>query len=177
MSDVYLGQIMLAGFNFAPRGFALCNGQLLPLSQNTALFSLLGTNYGGNGTTSFALPDLQGRTPVGAGSSVDPNWQPSPYPVGTPAGVENVTLLLANLPQHSHLLNATTTATVAKNPTNAIYGMPAEESLYGPASSNLVPLAPTDVTPTGGNQAHNNMQPFLTVNFTIALTGNYPSRN
>lgn len=175
MSDFYLGQVMLTGFGFAPKGFAQCNGQLLPITQNQALFSLLGITYGGNGVSTFALPDLRGRLPVGYGASTDPNWQPTNYPQGTAGGVEAVTLLQANLPAHAHVANATTAAGVARNPNNAMYGTPSE-SIFGP-SGNLVPLAPTDIGLTGSTQPHSNMQPFLAINFNIALTGVFPTRS
>lgn len=175
MSDYFIGQVMLAGFGFAPRGFAQCNGQLLPISQNQALFSLIGTQYGGDGITNFALPDLRSRTPVGYGPSADPSWQPANYVIGEPGGVEAVTLLQGNLPTHTHIVNATTAAGVARNPNNAIYGAPSE-SIYGPAG-NVVPLAPTDVSATGSTQPHPNMQPFLTINFNIALAGIFPTRS
>lgn len=176
MAEVYVGQIMLTGFNFAPRGFAACNGQLLPINQNAALFSLLGVTYGGNGTTNFALPDLRGRAPVGFGTSLDPAWQPSPYTIGTVSGVENVTLLQANMAQHTHSVGATTQAASAKNPENSIYGSTANEALYGPSSGTLVPLNPAQISPVGGNAPHANMQPFRVINFNIALSGIYPSR-
>src|SRR5579859_6633653 len=121
MSDYFLGQIMLTGFGFAPRGFALCNGQLMSISQNTALFSLLGTFYGGNGTTTFGLPDLRGRTPVGYGTSVDGGWQPSPYNIGQPFGTEAVTLLQSQMPAHNHLLGAITQNGAVRDPDTALY--------------------------------------------------------
>ena len=108
MSEFFIGQVMMAGFNFAPKFWALANGQLLPINQNQALFSLLGTQYGGNGTTNFALPDLRSRTPIGYASSVDPSWQPPSVQIGQSSGVENVTLLSTNLPAHTHSVNAST---------------------------------------------------------------------
>jgi len=176
MSNYYLGQIMLAGFNFAPRGFAQCNGQLLPVSQNSALFSLLGVQFGGNGTVTFGLPDLRSRTPVGAVTSVDAAWQPPVYPVGMLAGVESVTLLQTEMPMHSHPLNATTTAGSVKAPTNALYGGSGAESFYA-ANAHPVPLAPPMVGPNGGSTSHNNIQPLNVLGFNIALSGIYPSRS
>ena len=108
MSEFFIGQIMMAGFSFAPKYFGQCNGQLLPIAQNQALFSLLGTQYGGNGTTTFALPDLRSRTPIGYASSVDPGWQPPAVQIGQTGGVENVTLLQTNIPAHTHAMNAST---------------------------------------------------------------------
>lgn len=176
MADVYLGQIMMSGFGFAPRGFAACNGQLLPIAQNQALFSLLGTYYGGNGTTTFALPNLQGTTPVGAGNSADGSWQPSAYPIGTRAGAEAITLTLSQIPPHTHALNASTAPGTTKNPTNTLYGGSGAEAIYGTAGPQ-VPLNNQTLAQTGGNLAHNNMQPFQVLNFNIALSGVYPSRN
>lgn len=172
MSDFFLGQIMLTGFGFAPRGFAQCNGQLLPISQNAALFSLLGTIYGGNGTTTFSLPDLRGRTPVGFGNGFDG----SSYTLGEVVGTEAVTLTQGQLPAHTHLLGAVTQNGTARSPTNALYGAAAGEALYGP-NGNAVALAAGQVQPTGGGQPHSNMQPYGTINFNIALTGIYPSRS
>lgn len=175
MSNYYLGQVMLAGFGFAPKGFAQCNGQLMAISQNNALFSLLGIQFGGDGRTTFALPDLQGRTPAGTGSSVDPAWQPTPYLVGQLAGVESVTVLTPQMPAHSHPLNASTTAGTVRAPTDALYGGSGAESFYA-ANAHPVPLAPSLVGPSGGNTAHDNMQPLSVLGFNIALTGYYPSR-
>jgi microcystin-dependent protein len=176
MSEVYLGQIMLAGFGFAPKNFALCNGQIMAISQNQALFSLLGTTYGGNGQTTFALPDLRGRTPVAFGQSADPNWNPSPYPLGQTGGVENVTLLGPNLPPHNHILNGTTSAGTQRNPRNGLYGT-TTSPIYGPASGTQVPLNPQTIAMDGGTQPHSNMQPYRAVTFCIALSGIFPSRN
>jgi microcystin-dependent protein len=169
MSEFFIGQIMMAGFNFAPRFWALANGQLLPINQNQALFSLLGTQYGGNGTTNFALPDLYA-------SSVDPSWQPPAVQIGQAAGVENVTLLSTNLPAHSHQLGATTADGNTKNPRNNLYAKTAE-NIFASSSGALVPLNPQTVSPTGGNQPHPNLQPYSVINFCIALSGIYPSRN
>lgn len=176
MSDKFIGQIMMAGFNFAPRSTALCNGQLLPINQNQALFSLLGTQFGGNGTTNFALPDLRSRTPIGYASSVDPSWQPPSVQIGQAAGVENVTLLSTNLPAHVHGTSASTAAGATRNPRNNYYGTTATP-LHGPSSGNLVPLNPQTVAPAGGNQPHPNMQPYAVINFCIFLQGIFPSRN
>jgi microcystin-dependent protein len=163
MAEVFLGQIMMTGFAFAQKGFAFCNGAIVSISQNQALFSLLGTVYGGNGTTNFALPNLQSRTPVGFGSSVDPSWQPSPYALGETGGAENVTLLVQQLPSHNHVGNALYGTT-----TNAIYAAP---------GGRVVPLATPTVTFVGGNQAHPNIQPYETINYNIAMNGIYPSRS
>lgn len=173
MTEVFLGQIMLTGFAFAPRGFALCNGQLLSIAQNQALFSLLGTQYGGNGTTNFALPNMQSCTPVGAGSSVDPSWSPAPYVQGQLAGAESVTLQGTQVPLHSPVVNGTTSAGTARNPTNGLYGTNGS-AIFGAASGTLVPLQ--GVGAGGGNQPHSNLQPYTVISFVIALSGIYPSR-
>lgn len=176
MSNYYLGQIMLAGFGFAPRGFAQCNGQLMSISQNNALFALLGIQFGGDGSRTFGLPDLQGRAPAGTGASVDAAWQPPPYTVGMAAGVEAVTVLTQQMPVHSHPFNATTTAGTVKAPTNALYGGSGTESFYA-ASAHPVPLAPSMVDPSGGNTPHDNIQPLSVLGFNIALSGIFPARS
>lgn len=177
MAEYYVGQIMLSGFNFAPRGFAACNGQIMPISQNQALFALLGVMYGGNGQTTFALPNLQGRTPIHAGGSADPNWQPTPYTQGQPLGVESVTLQPGQLPLHNHLANGTTTAGSIRNPTNTLYGNSGAEAIYAQSAGPQVTLAPQTVAPVGGNGTHQNMQPFRVLNFSIALSGIFPPRS
>jgi microcystin-dependent protein len=176
MSEFFIGQIMMAGFNFAPKFWALANGQLLPINQNQALFSLLGTQFGGNGINNFALPDLRSRTPIGYASSVDPSWQPPAVQIGQLAGVENVTLLSTNLPSHSHQLNATSSNGSTRNPNNAIYAN-SSVSLFSGSSGPGVPLNQATVSPSGGNQPHPNLQPYSVINFCIALSGIYPSRN
>jgi microcystin-dependent protein len=168
MSDFFVGQVMLSGYPFAPRGFAMCNGQTLPISQNQALFALIGTQFGGNGVTTFLLPDLRGRTPLGSSSN---------YPVGTVGGVENVTLTTQTIPQHTHLGNGTPAAGTERNATNNFYGSVASEALYAPASGTQVILNAATLSNTGGSQPHPNMQPFSVINFCIALTGIFPSRN
>ena len=182
MSEFFIGQIMMTGFNFAPKFWALCNGQLLPINQNQALFSLLGTQYGGNGTTNFALPDLRSRTPIGYASSVDPSWQPPSVQIGQSAGIENVTLLSTNLPSHTHSVTASTTAGNTRNPSARVYATsttptPPAAMLYAPSSGSAVPLNPQTIAPAGGNQPHPNMQPYSVINFCIALSGIFPSRN
>jgi microcystin-dependent protein len=168
MSTFYLGQIMLTGFGFAQRGFALCNGQLMAINQNAALFSLLGTQYGGNGQSTFALPDMRGVTPTG--STI-------PTQVGQRGGSENVTLISSTMPQHTHLVMANTQTATVKNPANATYASTPSETLYGASNNNIVPINPAQIFPVGGNSPHDNMQPYLVINFNIALTGIFPSRN
>lgn len=177
MSQHFLGQIMMVGFDFAPRNFALCNGQLLPINQNQALFSLLGTQYGGNGTNNFALPDLRSRTPVGFASSVDGGWQPPAVQIGQSAGIENVTLLPSNMPAHTHSVAATTAAGTSRSPRNNLIGT-AGKSLYAASNGPAVPLNPQTASPSGGNQSHPNLQPYSTINFCICMSGGiFPSRN
>lgn len=171
MSEFFIGQIMPAGFNFAPKYWALCNGQQLPIAQNQALFSLLGTMYGGNGVQTFALPDLRSRTPLGVNVSY--------YPQGTVGGTENVTLLDTNLPTHTHLLvgsNQNGNSRAATNNVHATLTSTAAAPYYTPAAA-LTVLPPQNLAPAGGNQPHPNLQPYTVINFCIALQGIFPSRN
>lgn len=182
MSEFFLGQIMMAGFNFAPKYFALCNGQLLPINQNQALFSLLGTQFGGNGTSNFALPDMRSRTPVGYAASVDPAWQPPAVQMGQAAGSETVTLQADNLPAHNHTVNASTNNGDNRIPSNRIFATSnnaagAALPLYGPSNGPLATLNSQSVSNAGGSQAHANLQPYNTINFCIALSGIFPSRS
>jgi microcystin-dependent protein len=174
MSTPLLGSIIMFAGNFAPRGWALCNGQILPISQNTALFSILGTTYGGNGTTTFALPDLRGRVPVQQGQG--PGL--SPYTIGQSGGVENVTLLSNNMPIHNHLVNCNTSAGDQASPAA---GVPAVEStgtsLDYSAGASGATMNPTMIANAGGSQPFTIVQPYLTINFIIALQGVFPSRN
>jgi microcystin-dependent protein len=164
MAEPFLSEIRIMSFGFAPKGWALCNGQFLPINQNQALFSLLGTTYGGDGRVNFALPDLQGRTPIHMGSG---------HTLGEKAGEQAHTLGIAELPTHTHVMQASPTdgdQVIATNnylaPVNQLYGAPA----------NLTSLAPASITNIGGSQAHLNMQPFLTLSFCIALQGIFPSQ-
>lgn len=182
MSEFFIGQIMMAGFNFAPRFWALSNGQLLPINQNQALFSLLGTQYGGNGTTNFALPDLRSRTPIGYASSVDPSWQPPAVQIGQSAGVENVTLLSTNLPAHTHSVNASTANGDNRSASGRLFATSTNAqspppNIYAASNGPVVPLNAQTVAPAGGNQPHPNLQPYSVINFCIALSGIFPSRN
>ncbi|HKR77083.1 MAG TPA: tail fiber protein [Rhodanobacter sp.] len=167
MSQPFLGQVMPVAFNFAPKGFAFCNGQLLPIAQNQALFSLLGTYYGGNGTTNFQLPDLRSRTPVGSTNGLD---------VGQTGGVENVTLLTSQLPAHNHGFSATTTAGGTRIPAgNVLLGATGAQKVYGSTGGPQVEL--NVLANAGQALPHSNLQPYAVLNFCIALNGIFPSRS
>lgn len=166
MAEPFLSEIRIMSFVFAPKGWALCNGQLLPINQNQALFALLGTTFGGNGTTNFALPDLRGRTPLHVGSS---------HTLGERGGEQAHTLSIAEIPTHVHVLNATTATGNTPLPTNNILADSPSQLYSNPA--NLLALNAGSITNTGGSQAHLNMQPFLTLSFCIALQGIFPSPN
>ncbi|WP_249692847.1 tail fiber protein [Stappia sp. WLB 29] len=166
MSEPFLAEIKIMSFNFPPKGWAFCNGQLLPINQNQALFSLLGTTYGGNGTTNFALPDLRGRVPVHVGSG---------FTLGQHAGEASHTLTTPEMPEHNHLPMASGTAVDTNTPTSNYLGNNLG-LLYGPLA-NSGTMSPSSLSNVGGSQAHQNMQPFLTLNFCIALQGIFPSPN
>ena len=169
MSEPFLGEIRMMSFVFAPKGWALCNGQFLPINQNQALFALLGTNFGGNGQTTFALPDLRGRVPIHSGSG---------HSLGSTGGEQAHTLTIQELPTHVHFAQATTNPASTNTPTNAtVLAQSTASQLYGPADGNLTAMAPNAITNVGGSQAHMNMQPFLTISFCIALQGIFPSQN
>lgn len=172
MSEPFIAEIRIFAGNFAPRGWAFCNGQLLPISQNTALFSLIGTTYGGDGRTTMALPDLQGRAPMHPGRG--PGL--SSRSLGESSGVETVTLTEAEVPNHTHAMNASPSPGEAPSAAGNALARGVGGSLYGNAAS-LVDLASQALPSAGGGQAHNNMQPFLAMNFIIALVGLYPSRS
>jgi microcystin-dependent protein len=172
MSEPFLGEIKMFAGNFAPRGYALCNGQLLSIQQNTALFALLGTTYGGNGQVNFGLPDLRGRAPVHQGQG--PGL--TPWVMGETAGEENHTVNAAEMAQHSHAQVASTnTATAASGP-SAAPGASATTMFYG-SGAPQVAMAASAVTAAGGSQPHDNMAPFQVLNFIIALQGIFPARN
>lgn len=167
MSEPFLSEIKVVSFNFPPKGWALCNGQFLPINQNQALFALLGTTYGGNGQTTFALPNLRGRVPIHMGQG---------FTLGEAAGTSAVTITQSSMAQHLHFLQGTSNssgnvatlgAALLATTGNTIYSDPA----------NLVACGPTSVTNIGGSQAHNNMMPYLVLNFIIALQGIFPSQN
>jgi microcystin-dependent protein len=166
VSDPYLAEIRLMSFSYAPRGWAHCNGQLLPINQNQALFSLLGTMYGGNGTTNFALPDLRGRVPVHVGAG---------HTQGERAGEYAHTLTAAELPQHTHAVGASSAATGGSSNVNGRVLGGANNAYHSP--SNLVALHPQTVASTGGSQPHQNTAPSLTLSFCIALQGIFPTQS
>jgi microcystin-dependent protein len=163
MAEPFLSEIRIMSFVFAPKGWALCNGQLLPINQNQALFSLLGTTFGGDGRVNFGLPDLRGRTPIHVGSG---------HTLGEKGGEQAHTLSISELPQHVHTLNGVNTDAATNDPTNAALATAA--AIYHSAST-LTALRAGSVTNVGGSQAHLNMQPFLTLSFCIALQGIFPS--
>ena len=168
MAEPFLSEIRIMSFNFPPKGWAFCNGQLLPINQNQALFSLLGTNYGGDGRVNFALPDLRGRTPIHVGSG---------HTLAERGGEQAHTLSIAEIPTHPHVLNGTSAAGSGTVPGgNLLAVTPATDPLYsGP--TNLTAMGPASIANTGGSQAHLNMQPFLVLSFCIALQGIFPSPN
>ena len=176
MSQPFLAEIRIFGFNFPPRGWAFCDGQLLSISQNTALFSLLGTTYGGNGQTTFGLPDLQGNAPLQPGQG--PGL--SQRVLGETGGEQTVTLLQTEMPAHSHGVQASSSAGTVIPPTGAIWGTPGAArnlKMYIPSDANNVLMSPLGTSITGGSLPHNNMPPYLCLNFCIALQGIYPARN
>ncbi|HVG39644.1 MAG TPA: tail fiber protein [Pyrinomonadaceae bacterium] len=168
MSEPFLSEIRIMSFGFAPKGWAMCNGQLLPINQNQPLFSLLGTTYGGDGRVNFALPDLRGRTPIHEGSG---------HNLGERGGEQAHTLTQAEMPTHAHVVNATSIPATTNTPgTSLLLAQSTSSQLYG-APSNLTAMAPNAIANVGGSQAHLNMQPFLTLTFCIALQGIFPSPN
>ncbi|KGM40535.1 tail collar protein [Aquabacterium sp. NJ1] len=170
MGTPFLGEIRQTSFGFAPKGWALCNGQLLPISQNQALFAILGTTYGGNGQTTFALPDLRGRSPAHAGGTMT---------LGESVGAEAHTLTVNEIPAHAHGLQGSTDLANNTSPEGNLLAAKGRggKDIYAPGASTLQPMSPQAIAPSGASQPHENMQPFLTLNFIIALTGIFPSRN
>lgn len=169
MSDPYIGEIRMTGFNFAPVSWALCNGQLLPIDQNQALFAIVGTTYGGDGQTTFALPDLRGRVPMHAGAN---------FPLGQVAGEPVHTVIESELPSHTHQLMASTAVNHSADPTGCVFGnvQPGDLNLFR-VQDNSTTLAASTVGLAGGTQPHENMQPYTVVNFIIALEGIFPPHN
>ena len=169
MSEPFLSEIKIVSFNFPPKGWALCNGQLLPINQNQALFALLGTTYGGNGQTNFALPNLRGQVPIHMGNG---------HTLGETAGSTSVTVNIQQLPTHTHFLQGVSADANNKSPVNALLARSASANAYAlPNAGGLVTFPADAVTSVGGSQPHNNMMPYLVLNFIIALQGIFPSRN
>jgi microcystin-dependent protein len=164
MAQPYIGEIRMFAGNFAPLGWMLCEGQLLPISENEALFTLIGTTYGGDGESTFALPDLQGRIPIHQGGG---------YSLAESGGVEQVTLTVNQLPSHSHALLASTAGANSTDPGSRLIAKP-DKNLYRPAGGGVSALAAQTAAPTGGSQPHQNFQPYLCVNFIISLFGIFP---
>jgi microcystin-dependent protein len=165
MAEPFLSEIRIMSFGYAPRGWAMCNGQLLPINQNQALFSLLGTTFGGNGQTNFALPDLRGNVPIHVGQG---------FVLGDKGGQQAHTVTMSEMPTHVHLVQASSTAGDSASANNTVFANALNN--WGPPN-NLTTLEPSSVSNVGGSQAHVNMQPFLVLNFCIALQGIFPSPN
>ena len=173
MADPFVAEIRIFPFNFAPKGWAWCDGQLLPISQNTALFSLLGTTYGGDGKSNFALPDLQGRAPMHPGQG--PGL--SPHNLGDTGGTETVTLLESQIPSHNHAVASLGAPANRTSPIGNSFARTSSGSVYiPPAGAPLVSMSAQALPPAGGSQPHNNLQPYLTFFFCIALQGVFPPR-
>ena len=177
MDQPFIGMIAMFGFNFAPRGWILCNGQLMSIAQNTALFSLLGTTYGGDGQTTFGLPNLQSRVPIGMGQG--PGL--SSYVIGQQAGEENHTLLSTEMPTHNHFMTAsgdapTQATAMGASLASQVRGGTTMSTIYTNGATTPVQMA-SATSLAGGNQPHNNIQPYLAINYSIALQGIFPSRN
>lgn len=170
--DQFLGEIRIFAGNFAPRGWAFCNGQLMPIAQNTALFSVLGTTYGGDGKTNFALPNLQGCVPLGQGSG--PGL--SPRKLGSSGGQSSVTLVTSELPMHTHAAMCGTTSDQT-GPSGNVWSNAGRGVSVAYAAAVDSPMLPSVAQPSGGSQAHNNRQPYLGMSFIIALQGEYPARS
>jgi microcystin-dependent protein len=168
MAEPFLAEIRLMSFVFPPKGWALCDGQLLPINQNQALFALLGTTFGGNGTVNFALPDLRGRVPIHVGNG---------HTLGERAGEQAHTLSISEIPQHLHTHSATAAVATTNTPSASVMLAQSTGSPQYTSASNLVAMAPNALANVGGSQAHLNMQPFLTLSFCIALQGIFPSQN
>jgi microcystin-dependent protein len=173
VADPFVAEIRIFPFNFPPTGWALCNGQLIPISQNTALFSLLGTTYGGDGKSTFALPNVQGSAAMHPGQGQGLTERV----LGEDGGLETVTLLTSEIPVHTHTLRASAVTADQPVPNGNLTGTVSNDNLYAPANSPLSPMAPQALSPAGNNLPHSNMQPYLTLNFCIALQGVFPPRS
>lgn len=170
MAEPFLSEIRIFSFGFAPKGWAMCNGQLMPINQNQALFSLLGTTFGGDGRVNFGLPDLRGRVPIHVGNG---------HTLGERGGEQSHTLSIAEMATHTHVAQGNSATADLTDPTGALLASPvaAVGPIYTPNPANLVAMNPASVSNVGGSQAHLNMQPFLTLTFGIALQGIFPSPN
>ena len=177
MADPFIGEIKMFGGNFAPRGYALCNGQLLPINQNSALFALLGTTYGGNGVSTFGLPNFQGVVPMGFGNG--PGL--TPRQLGETGGSSNVTLTSVNVPAHTHVLNGTSAGATTPSPNGNLWAVSGSRRItvnqYSAAKGTGVAMAPQALATAGSSVPHNNLQPTLVVNFIMATVGIFPARN
>jgi microcystin-dependent protein len=169
--DVFIGSLMLVPYNYEPRGYAFCDGRLLPIAAHAALFSLLGNQFGGDGRTNFALPDLRGRVPVGAGQG--PGLRN--YVQGQPGGTERVAVAAPQMPSHAHAINATGEAATSTDANGALLGRPGPK-IYCAGGTANTQLAPDTLAPVGASQPHDNISPYLALNWIIALDGIYPSR-
>jgi microcystin-dependent protein len=172
VSEPFVGEIRMFGFNFAPQGWALCDGQVLPINQNEALFVLLGTTYGGDGTTTFALPNLQSRVPIHQGQGAGL----SAYVAGQAGGTETVTLTAMQMPSHSHGVKASSSAAASNTPKGSALAQSASH-IYTAAPDTSTLMDANMISHTGGNAPHDNIQPYLAVNFCIALTGIFPAQS
>jgi microcystin-dependent protein len=173
MADPFVAEIRIFPFGFPPKGWAFCDGQLIPISQNTALFSLLGTTYGGDGKSTFALPDLQGNVPMHPGQGQGLSLRD----LGETGGAENITLLVSEIPLHPHTMQAFAAPADLKEPqAGAVLTRNNNGAIFNTTISNFVQMAPQALTPAGGSLPHNNMQPYLTLSFCIALQGVFPPR-
>lgn len=172
MSQPYVGEIRMFGGNFAPQGWMFCDGALLPISENETLFNLIGTTYGGDGQSTFGLPDLRGRVPVHMGTLP----KGGVYEIGEAGGVENVTLGVNQIPVHTHPFVASTAGATATSPANQLIAQSGQRAVYT-EDSTTTNLAPSAISPAGGSEPHTNIQPYLAINFIISLYGIFPSQN
>ncbi|MGA2742627.1 MAG: tail fiber protein [Bryobacteraceae bacterium] len=173
MADPFVGQLLLVGFNFPPNGWAFANGQILSIFQNTALFSLLGTMYGGDGKSNFGLPNLQGNVAIGFGQSPGLQY----YTQGESGGVQNVTLIPSQTPVHNHTPYSATRPATQSTPGGNAFAESTAGNIYSTSTSPLTPMSAAAISPFGGNQPHNNMMPFVGLNWVIALQGIFPARS